>query len=128
MQPQNHGSSLKQIANRNCKVLSPNPEKPCNLKPAQNRKIDSRSAAYAFFTSDSLRSHPPTSISYCGELSYLREMMAFICFAPIPKPKPALWPTAGDEGGAAISAVEFLPWLSQHVGAFRAEVAFGPPL
>ena len=54
MQPQNHGSSLKQIVNRNCKVLSPNQEKPCNLKPAQNRKIDSRSAAYAFFTSDIL--------------------------------------------------------------------------
>ena len=52
MRPQNHGSSLKQIANRNRKVPSPNPEKPCNLKPAQNRKIDSRSAAYAFFTGD----------------------------------------------------------------------------
>ena len=54
MQPQNHGSSLKQTVNRNCKVLSSNQEKPCNLKPAQNRKIDSRSAAYAFFTSDYL--------------------------------------------------------------------------
>ena len=58
MQPQNHGSSLKQIVNRNCKVLSPNPQKPCNLKPAQNRKIDSRSAAYAFFTSDYFDSIP----------------------------------------------------------------------
>ena len=52
MQPQNHGSALKQIVNRNCKVLSPNPKNPCNLKPAQNRKINSRSAVYAFFTSD----------------------------------------------------------------------------
>ena len=58
MQPQNHGSSLKQIVNRNCKVLSSNQEKPCNLKPAQNRKINSRSAAYAFFTGDLVRSEP----------------------------------------------------------------------
>lgn len=40
------------VPNRNCRVLSPNSQKACNLKPAQNRKIAVCSITYAFFSND----------------------------------------------------------------------------
>jgi hypothetical protein len=33
-------------------LIEPRSEQPCNLTPAKNWKVDSPSAAYAFFTSD----------------------------------------------------------------------------